>query len=66
MKACKAAIKAGKKMYPKETKQLIKDFIQSPSNFTCPHGRPLCIKIDKNELEKCLTENNENQKILSI
>ena len=52
MKACKAAIKAGKKMYPEETKQLIKDFIQSPSNFTCPHGRPLCIKIDQNELEK--------------
>ena len=52
MKACKAAIKAGKKMFPEEVNQLIQDFISSPSNYTCPHGRPLCIEYDKNKLER--------------
>ena len=52
MKACKAAIKAGKKLYPEEVKSLIQSFLKTPSNFTCPHGRPLCITYDKKALEK--------------
>ena len=34
-----------------EIKQLLKDFIQTPQNFTCPHGRPLFIHYDKHKLE---------------
>ncbi len=52
MKACKAAIKAGKKMHPKEVEQLVKDVVRSPSNYTCPHGRPLCLFFDKTHLER--------------
>lgn len=52
LKACKAAIKAGKKLYTEEVKALVSDFIKSPSNFTCPHGRPLYIHFDKAKLEK--------------
>lgn len=52
MKACKAAIKAGKKMAEEEIRQLVLDFINSPSNFTCPHGRPLFIKLAKSDFEK--------------
>lgn len=52
MQACKAAIKAGKRMDEKEVKQLVKDFIKSPSNYTCPHGRPLFIKYTRGDLEK--------------
>lgn len=52
MKACKAAIKAGKTLAPQEVKQLIEDLVKSPSNFTCPHGRPLFILLDKNKLER--------------
>ncbi len=52
MMACKAAIKAGKTMTLAETQALIKDFLSSPSNYTCPHGRPLCIELDKADLEK--------------
>ncbi|MBT5954429.1 DNA mismatch repair endonuclease MutL [bacterium] len=52
MMACKAAIKAGKVMSELETKHLIKDLIETPSNYTCPHGRPLFIKYDKIKLEK--------------
>ncbi|RAP33206.1 DNA mismatch repair endonuclease MutL [Candidatus Marinamargulisbacteria bacterium SCGC AG-410-N11] len=51
MKACKAAIKAGKKMDPLEVNQLIKDFIKCPLNYTCPHGRPLYIHLTKSKLE---------------
>ena len=50
--ACRAAIKAGKKMKPEEVGQLIADFQAAPSNFTCPHGRPIFIKISKPDLEK--------------
>ncbi len=52
MMACKAAIKAGNKMSEPEIRQLLLDFQASPANFTCPHGRPLFIKLDKPALEK--------------
>jgi len=52
MKACKAAIKAGKRLSQLEIKQLVKDFQVSPQNFTCPHGRPLYVSFSKSELEK--------------
>lgn len=49
--ACKAAIKAGQHLSEIEVKQLLQDFINSPQNFTCPHGRPLYIHFDKHRLE---------------
>ena len=51
LKACKAAIKAGKRLSEPEVKRLIKDFLASPNNFTCPHGRPLCLQFTKSKLE---------------
>ena len=51
MRACKAAIKAGKHMAPEEVEALLKDLIRCPSNYTCPHGRPLVIKFDQKKLE---------------
>ena len=50
-KACKAAIKAGQTLSELEVKKLIQDFINSPQNFTCPHGRPLFLQYDKDRLE---------------
>jgi DNA mismatch repair protein MutL len=52
MSACKAAIKAGKKMTTTETTQLIKDLTTCPANYTCPHGRPLFIELTKSTIEK--------------
>ncbi len=52
MKACKAAIKAGKRMSDIEIQHLLKDLQQAPANYTCPHGRPLFIRLKKNDLEK--------------
>eukprot|EP01047_Picozoa_sp_COSAG01_P000290 COSAG01_NODE_4_length_55812_cov_1344.168109_52_plen_588_part_00 len=52
MKACKAAIKAGKRMSKIEVDQLLRDFVACPSQYTCPHGRPLYLHYDKAQLEK--------------
>ncbi len=52
MKACKAAIKAGHRLKPEEVDALIDAFCTAPSNFTCPHGRPLFVKLDQVGLEK--------------
>ena len=52
LKACKAAIKAGKKLTDAEVRRLLEDFMAAPSNFTCPHGRPLFVRWDKEALEK--------------
>ena len=52
MIACKAAIKAGKTLHQQEIKHLLSALIQSPSRFTCPHGRPLFVKWGKPELEQ--------------
>jgi DNA mismatch repair protein MutL len=52
MKACKAAIKAGKILHEAEVKSLIANFLQSPSNYTCPHGRPLAKFFDKAAFER--------------
>jgi len=52
MRACKAAIKAGKPLQLSEVKELCEMFVASPSNFTCPHGRPLYKTFGKSDLEK--------------
>ena len=50
--ACKAAIKAGKKMSKKEMLALINDLFACEVPYFCPHGRPLIIKMTLNEFEK--------------
>ena len=52
MQACKAAIKAGKTLQLSEVKELCELFVATPSNFTCPHGRPLYKAFNKSDLEK--------------
>jgi len=50
--ACKAAIKAGKRMTKKEMISLINDLFQCEVPYFCPHGRPLIIKITLEEFDK--------------
>lgn len=50
--ACRAAIKAGKRMSHTETHQLIQDLLSSPTPLTCPHGRPVAIFWGKSVFEK--------------
>ena len=50
--ACKAAIKANKKLSDKEIDELVSLFVAEGGVNTCPHGRPIMVKITKYELEK--------------
>lgn len=50
--ACKAAIKAGRKMGKKEMLALINDLFACEVPYFCPHGRPLIIKMPLSDFEK--------------
>ncbi len=50
--ACKAAVKANRKLQEREIITLIDDVIRTDGVNTCPHGRPLMITITRYELEK--------------
>ncbi|MCX7749704.1 MAG: DNA mismatch repair endonuclease MutL [Clostridia bacterium] len=50
--ACKAAVKANKKLDPLEINEILKGLSAIKNPYTCPHGRPTVIKITKYELEK--------------
>jgi DNA mismatch repair protein MutL len=50
--ACKAAVKANKKLDEAEIRGVLKELAHVRNPYTCPHGRPTAIKITKHELEK--------------
>lgn len=50
--ACKAAIKANKKLNDPEVQQLLTDLSNTGKRYTCPHGRPTIIRLTKYEIEK--------------
>ena len=49
--ACKAAIKAGSRSDPAELEALAKRVVSGEVRY-CPHGRPVCVKLTKTELDK--------------
>ncbi len=50
--ACKAAIKANKKLDDSEVNRLLEELASAGSRYTCPHGRPTVIRLTKYEIEK--------------
>ena len=50
--ACKAAVKANMDLTNEEVDSLMEELLQLPNPFTCPHGRPTAIKMDKTDMEK--------------
>ena len=50
--ACKKSIKANDKLRKEEVIALLKDLEQTKNPYTCPHGRPIIVKLNKYELEK--------------
>ncbi|OQC10017.1 MAG: DNA mismatch repair protein MutL [Candidatus Cloacimonetes bacterium ADurb.Bin088] len=50
--ACKAAIKAGKRLTRKEMLNLINQLFACQMPYFCPHGRPLIIKFSLTDFEK--------------
>ena len=51
MTACKHAVKGGMDLSDDEINQLFK-MLKGNMGLKCPHGRPVCISIDKKDLEK--------------
>ena len=49
--ACKAAIKAGTRSDPKELETLARAVVSGEVRY-CPHGRPVSVKLTKNEMDK--------------
>ncbi len=50
--ACTNAIKAGKVMGAPEVESLLQRLSKTDNPLTCPHGRPVTVKINKLEIEK--------------
>lgn len=50
--ACVKSVKAGDKLHIQEVKALLNDLGKCENPYTCPHGRPVIIKLSKYEIEK--------------
>ena len=50
--ACRAAVKAGDKNSPEELLALAKRVLTDDAVRYCPHGRPVCFRRTKREIEK--------------
>jgi DNA mismatch repair protein MutL len=50
--ACKSAVKAGERLSREELHKLIDSFRVGDALLTCPHGRPVAVRLTKLEIEK--------------
>lgn len=50
--ACKKSIKANEYHNQIEIEYMLEDLRNTSNPYTCPHGRPIIIKFNKNEIEK--------------
>ncbi len=50
--SCKTAIKAGDKLTNSEIDGLLSQFKATKERYTCPHGRPVVVKLGRKELDR--------------
>ena len=50
--ACKGSIKSGKELDMAEMQRLLEELYECQNPLTCPHGRPVAVTIDRNQLER--------------
>ena len=50
--ACKAAVKGGRHTDAKECEALVREVLSREELKYCPHGRPICIRLSKGQLER--------------
>ncbi len=50
--ACHAAVRAGKNLSEEEMRSLLRDLESCENPHTCPHGRPVVVQFELNELER--------------
>lgn len=49
--ACKGAVKAGSKLDESEWQSLLEQLLKTDNPFTCPHGRPIVIRLTTRQIE---------------
>jgi DNA mismatch repair protein MutL len=52
MMACQSAIKANRSMSVMEIRGLVEDLVKLKNPYTCVHGRPIIISMNRKELDK--------------
>ncbi len=52
MKSCKSAVKAHDRLSDAEIKALLKSLSETENPYSCPHGRPVIIKMSEGDMEK--------------
>ena len=50
--ACRSAIKADENLNKSEIEKLVIDLFESSNPFRCPHGRPILIKMSREDIDK--------------
>jgi DNA mismatch repair protein MutL len=50
--ACRGSIKSGKELTLAEMNHLLQELGECDNPLTCPHGRPVMVAIDQNQLER--------------
>jgi DNA mismatch repair protein MutL len=50
--ACTKSVKSGDKLHRDEALALLKELKNTVDPYTCPHGRPVIIKMTRYEIEK--------------
>jgi DNA mismatch repair protein MutL len=52
MDSCKKAVKAGDRLKPEEIENLLKELARCDNPYSCPHGRPVFVRMRKHDIEK--------------
>lgn len=52
MKSCKSAVKGGDRLSEIEIKELLRELSECSNPYSCPHGRPVFIKITRYDVER--------------
>lgn len=55
--ACKSAVKANQHLTEADISYLLNQLEQSNNPYSCPHGRPVLIKINREEIQKRFMRN---------
>ena len=50
--SCKAAVKGGQNLTDAEIRRLTEGLMELDNPYTCPHGRPVIMKLNEHELRK--------------
>ena len=58
--SCKGAVKAGQKLDMFEMQNMVRR-IHEVGKYTCPHGRPIIVKLSKNDLDKMFGRKNNGK-----